>query len=253
MTKISVIVITKNEEECINNCLDSVKWADEIIIVDSYSNDKTIEIAKKYTNIIYYHKFGNNYSAQRNFGLKLSRSNWVLMIDADERLPVNSEQIIYNLISNDDIDGYLIPRRNYIRADRYLRYGYFYPDFQLRLFRNKINIKYRGYVHEQPININKVRIVNSIYFIHDLIHSKYNSLFSLVRFFPYIKIEGNHLKSQNIGNFKLLYRGILESISFFYRSFYKNFGYKDGYFGFISAINYSLYRLLVYLYAIKLI
>jgi glycosyltransferase involved in cell wall biosynthesis len=81
---ISAVILTKNEEQNIGKCLESVKWCDEIIIVDDKSSDKTIDIAKEYHAKAYSHGLSNNFSAQRNFGLSKAKNEWVLFVDSDE-------------------------------------------------------------------------------------------------------------------------------------------------------------------------
>ena len=88
MNKISVIVITKNEENNISDCLKSVEWADEIIVVDSESTDKTIELAKAFTDKIFIRKW-EGYVPQKKYALSLAKNEWILSLDADERVTRN--------------------------------------------------------------------------------------------------------------------------------------------------------------------
>ena len=91
---ISVIILTKNEEKNLKKCLESVKWCDEIIIIDDNSTDKTIEIAKKYKVTIYPHPLNNNFSNQRNFGIFKAKNEWILFVDADE---IVSDALTYEI------------------------------------------------------------------------------------------------------------------------------------------------------------
>src|SRR6266581_1935490 len=84
--KVSVILITYNEEDNINSCLSSVQWADEIIVVDSYSKDKTVEIAQSYANCKVIHSTWKGFVPAKQLALQHTRNNWILWIDADERL-----------------------------------------------------------------------------------------------------------------------------------------------------------------------
>ncbi len=86
--KISVLINTFNEERNIKNCLESVSWADEIIIVDMYSDDKTVDIAKNYTDKIYYFERMGYADPARQFALKKATHEWVLIVDADEMVPL---------------------------------------------------------------------------------------------------------------------------------------------------------------------
>lgn len=124
---ISVIILTKNEEQNIEKCIQSVKWCDEIIVVDDNSSDKTIEIAKKYKTTIHQRSLSNNFSAQRNFGLSKAKNEWVLFIDSDE---IVSDALAYE-ISNAIIlkdqnlrnfNGFYIKRSDFMWGKQ-LRYG----------------------------------------------------------------------------------------------------------------------------------
>lgn len=248
--RISVQLITLNEEKDIKSCLESVEWNDDIILIDSYSSDKTVEIAKKYTDKIYFRKFTGDYSEQRNFALSRATGEWVMVLDADEKLPDNSESIIKKLIREKDVDGYWFPRRNYINEKIYLKHGYFYPDWQLRLFRNSKSIRYKGVVHELPeINRDRTKRIRALEIIHKPSHTKYNSFFSFQRFLPFIKTEVQSIIKSDLSLRAYLKESCTNLLRHFYRSFVKEKGYKDGYAGFRAAFLYALYRSVIYLYA----
>ncbi len=143
---ISAIVLTKNEEERIKACLQSIKWVDEIIVVDSNSSDKTIEIAKKFGAKIYQREF-DNYVNQKEWAMSKSSGDWILYIDADERVlePLKSE--ILKLILKDQYSAYAISRRNIIFGSEQ-KYGSFWPDWVIRLVKKEDFIKWVGEVHE---------------------------------------------------------------------------------------------------------
>ena len=83
---ISSIVLTKDEEKNIKSCLDSLGWCDEIVVIDDYSKDKTVKIARRLGAKVYQHHLNGNFAAQRNFGLKKAKGEWILFVDADERV-----------------------------------------------------------------------------------------------------------------------------------------------------------------------
>lgn len=110
----SVVVLTKNEEVNIERCLRSVAFADEIIIIDDYSTDKTVEIAKKYKAQVFQRRLEDDFSAQRNFGLEKAKGEWILYVDADEEVAPFLFQEIKNAVErNDGHDSYFIHRRDY--------------------------------------------------------------------------------------------------------------------------------------------
>lgn len=140
MTKlpISVIILTYNEEKNIEECLKSIfEWANSVIIVDSFSNDKTLEIAKQYTDKIYQHPFETQ-AKKFNWALDNLAINteWVMRLDADERITKELAEEICSLIPNlsSEITGLYVKRRVYF-MDRWIKYGGYYPTWLLRIWR----------------------------------------------------------------------------------------------------------------------
>jgi len=135
---ISVIILTYNEEKNIEKCLKTVfGWVSEIIIVDSYSTDKTIELAKKYTSKIYQHPF-KDYGKQRNWSQETLpiKHKWVLHIDADERVTPELAEEIKNVLKDvsNNVNGFFIKKRTFFMG-RWIKHGGHYPVYHLRLFR----------------------------------------------------------------------------------------------------------------------
>ena len=135
MSAIAVIVITKNEEQNIRGCLDSVRWADEIIIVDAKSTDRTIEIAKEFTDKIYIRPW-DGYGAAKNFGLAQCVSDWVFWLDADERVTPELRAEIESAIASADAatTALSMPRKaNFL--GHWIRHCGWYPGRITRVFR----------------------------------------------------------------------------------------------------------------------
>jgi glycosyltransferase involved in cell wall biosynthesis len=135
MAKVSVLLPTYNEEDKIRQCLESVKWADEILVVDSFSTDRTLEIASEYGARIIQHEYINS-AKQKNWAIPQCRYEWVLQIDADERVePVLQEEIRRVLQAPPpDVDGYRMPFKHHMFG-QWVRVGGLYPEQHLRLFR----------------------------------------------------------------------------------------------------------------------
>lgn len=151
---LSAIILTYNEEEIIKDCLESVKWADEIVIVDNGSTDKTLDIVKKFgvKNIV--KSSGGNFSNHRNFGAKAAKGKWLLYVDADERVTPELRGEILKIIkqdndSNSRLAAFAIPRKN-IRLTKVLYYGGWWPDYVLRLMKKEGLKTWKGELHEQP-------------------------------------------------------------------------------------------------------
>jgi len=135
-SKIAVVIITKDEENNIAACLESVQWADERIVVDAESRDRTVEIAKQHAAQVHVRPWPG-YGPQKNFGMEQARAEWILIVDADERITPALQEEIQAVIKagpSPDLAGFEIPRRNYFYG-RWIRGGGIYPDFQLRLIR----------------------------------------------------------------------------------------------------------------------
>jgi glycosyltransferase involved in cell wall biosynthesis len=129
-----VVVVTRNEEERIRVCLESVAWADELIVVDAESEDKTASIARELTDHVIVRPWPG-YAAQKNFGIEQARARFILSLDADETVSPALRAEIERVVEADGpADGYEVPRRN-IFWGRWVRHGGLYPDWQVRLFR----------------------------------------------------------------------------------------------------------------------
>lgn len=131
---LSVAMIAMNEEANLRRTLESVKWADEIVVVDSGSGDRTVEIAESFGAKTSYHAFGGH-GEQKNVALDLCTRDWILLLDADEVLSPGLQAEIRQLLAGEpNFAAYSIPRLNLILG-RWMRHGGFYPDLKLRLFR----------------------------------------------------------------------------------------------------------------------
>ncbi len=145
--RLSVCMIVKNEQEFIENCLKSIQpIADEIIVVDTGSSDKTLEIARAFAAKIFSFQWINDFSAARNEALKQATGDWILHLDADETLEETSAGKIRPLISTTDSDALIVSVRNYHPPQDMVKY---LDSGQIRLFRNRPEYRYRNAIHEQ--------------------------------------------------------------------------------------------------------
>jgi len=132
---ISAVVITLNEEVNIERCLGGLAFADEIIVVDSLSSDRTVELARKFTDRIEERQF-TGYSDQKSYALSLATNDWVLIVDADEAVTGELAKEIVSAVESGECDGYRMPRLSYFLGRPMRRCGW-YPDYQLRLARKE--------------------------------------------------------------------------------------------------------------------
>lgn len=172
---LSAIVITLNEEQMINDCLVSVEFADEIILVDTGNIDKTNEIAKKYNCKIVTAKPGSGWNNYRNAGIKAAKGDWILFVDADERvtplLKIEVEQIVF---SDSQFSAYEIPRRNFYLGKE-MFHGGWGQDKVIRLFKKEALVGYKNKLHEQPVINGELSTMN-----HELIHFSHRDLESML-------------------------------------------------------------------------
>jgi glycosyltransferase involved in cell wall biosynthesis len=131
--RLSVVVVVQNEEERIRACLEAAGWADELIVVDAESSDKTATIARELTDHVFVRPWPG-FAAQKNFGVEQAHGDWILSLDADEIVSAElREEIGAILAGRGGHAGYTVPRRN-VFWGRWVRHGGLYPDRQLRLF-----------------------------------------------------------------------------------------------------------------------
>ena len=239
MNKISVVVITKNEEANILDCLKSVQWADELIVVDDRSQDRTVEIARQFTGKVFIRRMENE-GRHRNWAYQQALGEWVLSLDADERVsPELAEEIRMVLEKEEEYTGYAIPIRTYI-GKRWIRYGGWYPAGKLRLFK-KGEFRYEeSEVHPRIFLEGKSRLLNS-----DIIHYGYRNL---EHFFSSLNAQTTReaekwFRERRKITFFTLCRKMIDR---FLRRFLFKKGYKDGFMGIVIASADSLYQFFSY-------
>ncbi len=185
MIKLSVIVPVRNAEDLIGDCLKSISWADEIIVADDSSEDKTVEIAKKYKKVRIINVSGS-FSDRRNQAVKKAKGKWFLIVDADERVSPSLRNEIDQLVNKsiNQYYAYAIPRRNFILG-REMKYGGWWPDYAKRLFRKNKFKKWVGELHEEPVFSSRGRSVSGGegelgHIKNPLIHLKHDNLEEMV-------------------------------------------------------------------------
>ena len=144
--ELSVIIITKNEELNIRACLESVAWADEIIVVDSGSQDDTVAICREFTSHVYVHDWPG-FGAQKNLALNYASKNWVLSLDADERVTPELQSQLLDAMKNRGENGFYLPRLSQF-CGRFIKHSGWYPDNVLRLFKKTYGCFSDDLVHE---------------------------------------------------------------------------------------------------------
>ena len=234
--QLSVVIITKDEEDNVESCLKSVYgWVDEIIVVDDESKDRTVDIARNYTNKILIRKMDIE-GRHRNWAYSNANNEWVLSLDADERVTEELKEEIAGVLKNPRFVAYSIPLRNFI-GDYWVRFGGWYPAGKVRLFK-KDKFKYEE-VTVHP----RVFIDGQCGHLHsDIIHKGYpdfGHFLSSLNSQTTLEAE----KWYTTGRRMSMPRAFWRTIDRFFRRYIRKKGYKDGFYGFMIAFFDSLYQI----------
>jgi glycosyltransferase involved in cell wall biosynthesis len=166
---ISLVVITLNEEAHIERCIRSVPFADDVVVVDSFSTDRTVEFAEKAGARVFQEKW-RGFGPQKAFAAEQAKNPWILSLDADEALsPELAEEILSKFSTLDSEAGYLVPRKSF-HLGRWINHGGWYPDYQLRLFNKDKSSWNSAALHE------KVEVKRQLKLQKDLHHWVFDDL-----------------------------------------------------------------------------
>ncbi len=247
-SKISVCVISFNEERNIEQCLKSVEWADEIIIVDSFSTDKTIEIAKLYTSKIFIQEW-KGYSEAKNYAIQNASYDWILSIDADERVTQELKSEIIAVINdrNKGYSGYKVARRAYFLG-KWIKHCGWYPAYVVRLFRKDSGTFSNSRVHERFELVGEIGTLKN-----DMLHfTDDNLLHYFNKFNKYTSLAADDLDEKRIP-FRVWHL-LIKPIYTFFKMFVLKRGFLDGLHGLVLSVLSSAYVFTKYakLWEIKL-
>lgn len=242
MEKISVVLATFNEEKNLPHCLESVKdLADEIIIVDGSSKDKTVEIAKGFGAKVIVTDNPQIFHINKQKAIDKATCDWILQLDADERLDEQLRKEIKEAIKNSTINGYWIPRKNWFLG-RFLMKGGIYPDYTLRLYRNGKGRLPQKDVHEQAVVEGETgHLKNPLIHIADPSFTRY-----LTRYNRYTDLIAKQLEDKKIGYNPIMAIKylLLLPIWWFLMTYIRHKGFMDSWQGFVfsffSAMRFPL-------------
>lgn len=237
---LSVVILTKNEEHNIKGCLGCLGFCDEVIIIDDNSSDKTISLAKKRGAKIYERKLGDDFAAQRNFGLNKAQGKWVLFIDADERVTGDLRNEIIQ-ITNDPLVGYLglyLKREDYLWGKK-LKHGETANVKLLRLARRKAG-KWRRRVHETWEIEGRTRDLKNP--LNHYSHSSLADFINSVNTMSSLHAKANLEEDKKSSLVKI----IIWPIGKFVYNYIARMGLLDGIQGFIVALVMSLHSYLAW-------
>jgi glycosyltransferase involved in cell wall biosynthesis len=235
--KLSIAIITYNEEENIRRTLESVSWAGEIIVVDSGSTDKTVTTCREYTDKVFQQDW-LGFARQKNFSIDKTTGDWVLSLDADEPIETELADEIKQIISaTQSFDGYQIPRKTFFLGKE-IKHGGWYPDYNLRLFR-----KGKGHFGERTVH-EAIRIQGTVGKTkHAILHYAYPDLISYLNSInKYSTLAVEAMGGRNMSGFKISWLNILfrPILTFVYKYFVR-LGFLDGKHGLVLNLFHSCY------------
>lgn len=241
MPKISSVVITYNEEENINDCLESLKWTDEIIVVDSGSTDKTREIASEFTkNIIITDTL--TYGKKRNIGFDNAHSEWIIWVDADERVTGELKEEILSVINSgkNSTSVYLVNRKSFF-INKFIKHCGWYPDYTLRLFKSSESLRFDdASVHEKlTYSGNPGKLVNPLLHYTDRNFEHY-----LEKLNNYTTLSARDLfnKNKKASFFDIIFRPVFT----FFKMYFLKLGILDGFTGLVLCTLSSVHVFMKY-------
>jgi glycosyltransferase involved in cell wall biosynthesis len=243
---VSVAIITKNEEQNIGDALESVKDFEDIVIVDSFSEDRTVEISRKYTSRIFQHEW-QGYAKQKQMAVDYAKKPWVLILDADERITPELAKEIFQLFTDNGsritLNGFFVPRKNFFLG-KWIRHSGWWPDYTLRLFKKGVsNVQLRE-VHEKVIVNGAVD-----YLKNPLEHYTYRTISDYIKKMQnYSSLSAKEILTKNPrpSSALLALKMIMSPVFTFIKMFFFKQGFRDGVHGLMLAVLYSFYTFLKY-------
>ncbi|MFH1996336.1 MAG: glycosyltransferase family 2 protein, partial [Candidatus Omnitrophota bacterium] len=240
---VTVAIIAKNEEDNITRCLESIRWADDVIVVDGFSTDRTVQIAESYGARVIQHAFSGSFADERNVGMREAKHDWVLHIDADDVVTDEFVSALEDALGKkrQEFAVFKFRRKNYF-LDRFMRYGgwhHYIPNLV-----NRRLAKYDGKVHEVPVTSGKTGIIKA-----DIEHFPFKSVSQFVA----KQNRYSTIKSQEMFDLdgprdeRAIQKNMRKkAIRTFWKSYVKKRGFREGFHGFLFSFLFSMIDVLVW-------
>lgn len=235
---VSVAIITKNEKRNITNALNSVRDFDDIVVVDSFSTDGTVEICRNYTDRIYQHEW-IGFSSQKQKAVDYAKNAWVMILDADELVTPELKHEMMSEIAAGNNVGFYVPRKSFFLG-RWIRHSGWWPDYTLRIFR-----KDSGYVEPREVHEKVVVKGSAAYLKNPLIHNAYVTLNDYIRkmdLYSGLAAEAMFRQKGLPSSLSI----IINPVAVFVKMYILRQGFRDGRHGFILAVLYAFQTFLKY-------
>lgn len=243
--QLSVLIIAKDEEKNIAECIKSVKFADEIIVIDDNSKDNTRTIAENLGAKVYVHSMQEDFAAQQNYAISKSSGQWLLFIDCDERIQSKLATEILSKVKLNEKIAYQIKRNNYFSNKR-VYFGSMRSDYICRLS-PRGDIYFSGLVHQTLIHPYKTQKLKN-----SMIHYTYNSWEQYYDKLNKYAILSAKKYNQNKKINSFFFNIVIRPVWSFFKMYIIHLGFLDGKIGFILAVNYSFYTFTKYVRTYKI-
>ena len=236
---LSVVTLTRNSGDKIKDCLESVKWCDDVVIVDDFSKDNTLETVKAYTDNIYQHKWENE-GRHRNFAYSKAKNEYILSLDSDERItPELKEELIKLIEEGFKFNGYNIPHRNYI-GDTWIQHGGWYPNSKLKVFK-KSEFRYAEEEYHPPAIMDGERQGLKGEIIH-FAYKNFTDMVSKINHQTTFEAKKWYRDKRKMS----IIRALRKASDRFWKAYLLKKGFRDGLLGFIMAVFAGFYQILTY-------
>lgn len=237
--KLSVVILTKNAEDCVRSCLDSVTWVDEIVVIDAHSSDATVAICREYTDKIIESDF-KGFAEERNLGIDNSSGDWILQLDADEIVTAGLKEAIGRVLdSSGECVSYKFRRKNYFLGHP-MRYGGWYH-YSAHFFKRGF-ARYEGLVHERLKVNGRQGMIEA-----EVEHRPFKSMAQFMsRQNRYTGYEARDLLAEKgILDERIVFKNLyIKPMKLFWKMYVKKQGFREGRYGLIFSLMYSFVHVL---------
>jgi glycosyltransferase involved in cell wall biosynthesis len=242
MSGVSVVIVTKDEEGNIEDALRSAAEFQEIVVVDSFSSDRTVEICRRYTDRVYQHEW-QGYSKQKQLAVDYASNEWVFLLDADERITHELGREVFGSVqssssAHDGYDGFFVPRKNYFLG-KWIRHSGWWPDCTLRLFRKSAGRLEDREVHEKVVVRGKTGLLNN-----PMEHYTYRTIGDFLRKMDaYSALAAREIRKKGRPGISAI---MLKPFFTSFKMYLLRLGFLDGMHGMLLAVLYGYYTFLKY-------
>lgn len=224
---LSAAIITKDEEKNLPDCLKSISFADDIVLVDSGSTDRTVEIAKEFGCRVFVEDW-KGYGPQKNSAVDKCKYEWVLLLDADERVPAETKEVIIKVLERPEAEAYTLKRKNYLHG-RWLKHSGYWPDRHIRLVR-KTSGEFQSVMHERWVTGGDIQNLDA--HIEHYAFSNYSDMLKTLNEYSTVIAGELFALGRRATPLSPLYHGI----GMFMKIYFLEMGLLDGMDGFVTAL-----------------